>query len=107
MGDFIITAIIIALTVGVFFGLMFTSSMQGFRRCIATIVIALIIGMIISVLIVGQAHGDIERWNNGVCPNCGEPWRLVSVQHLRSGDTACYYTCDKCQRTIELHGLPN
>ena len=104
MKSFIITAILMALTIGILFGLMFTMSLSGIKRAVVTLLIALSLGSIISGLIVGEAKSDANAWNDGVCPECSEPWHLVNVEHLRHGDVLAYYTCDKCQKVIELHG---
>lgn len=71
------------------------------RKCI-DIAIVLITVMIFAVLLLGLYYqGDPirDRYNGGVCRDCGGRWHLVGVAgHWKN--TTYVYECDQCYKTI-------
>jgi hypothetical protein len=45
---------------------------------------------------------DKETWNGGYCPNCNIEWTLINVQQYK-GEYDYYWTCENCNKVIELH----
>lgn len=73
---FIVTSLFFAVFVGIWFGLMFTTELEGICKIIVTTIIALVIGCIISLIYCRQE----KEWNNGYCKECGEKWELFDVE---------------------------
>ncbi len=56
----------------------------------------------------GQEHNnDIDKFNNGVCAQCGGEYRFSSATRTRMGSETFYYTCQDCGWTIETNSLMN
>lgn len=99
---FIVLAIIFTVIVGLFLGCMLTSSMSGWKRGLAAVVIAVCVGCGISAMFCIERNGDVKVWNNGSC-ECGCEWTFSNVEHLRNSDNLYYWYCEDCGRVIELH----
>ena len=95
-------AIIFTVTIGLFLGCIPTSSMKGWKRGLATLVIAVCIGCGISAMFCAERNSDIKAWNNGFC-ECGNEWKFSNVDHLRNGGNLYYWYCEDCGKVIELH----
>lgn len=103
LGMFIFVAVIMTITAGVFFGLMFTSGMKsGWKKTVFTIIIAMLIGCGISGGLCLEHMGDVANWNNGHCA-CGNEWTFTNAEHTRNGSDLYYYYCDDCGEIIRLH----
>ena len=62
------------------------------------IVIVLVVAFIISV-----ATQDSRRWNDGVCPDCGEHWEFVKeIPSHHANEGAEMWQCPNCHKTITL-----
>lgn len=40
-----------------------------------------------------------KKWNNGICPHCGETWQLLSVETI-DGETCRHYVCKNNHKAI-------
>lgn len=59
------------------------------------LILLLTITSLISIIIgLARLLGYEERkdWNNGICPQCGEPWQLLSVETIDE-ETCRHYIC--------------
>lgn len=100
---FVITGVFMAVSVGAFMSLIFTSGMKDdWKRVVACIIISLAIGFGISGLFMLERKGDEMSWNNGHC-ECGTEWELVDVEHLKNSGELYYYGCDNCGTVIKTH----
>lgn len=100
---FIITAIIMTITIGLFIALITTNEIKKIAtRVIAIILISSMVGCGIAGLFWLGHKFDEQSWNGGLCP-CGEKWRLVNVEHKKNGGDLYYYTCDECNNTIRTN----
>lgn len=99
---FIVLAIIFTVTIGSFLGGIPTSSMKGWKRWFATLVIAICIGCGISAIFCAERKSDAKAWNNGFC-ECGNEWKFSNVDHSRTGGNLYYWYCEDCGKVIELH----
>ena len=99
---FIVLAIIFTVTIGLFLGRMLTSSMKGWKRGLATLVIAVCVGCGISVMFCAGRNSDEKAWNNGSC-ECGCEWKFSNAEHLRNSGNLYYWYCEDCGKVIELH----
>lgn len=103
MTIFVIVGVLMTITAGVFFSLMFTSGMKsGLKKNIVSIILAVAIGLGISGLLCLEHAGDVANWNNGYC-ECGGEWKLIDVEHLRNSGELYYHGCDTCGYVIKLH----
>lgn len=69
------------------------------------LVIGFILIIALAILLCGaEAVMDRNAWNNGHCAMCdnGE-YHFANAEHLRSGQTLYYYSCDNCEHVIKLH----
>lgn len=64
-----------------------------------TIVVILVVAFVISV-----ATQDNRRWNDGVCPDCGEHWELIrEVPAHGANESAEIWRCPRCHKTITIN----
>lgn len=100
---FVVTGLLMSITVGGFMSLMFTSGMKdGWKKAVVAIIVSLAIGFGISGLFVLERKGDERAWNNGHC-HCGTEWELINVEHLKNSGELYYYGCDDCGAMIRTH----
>lgn len=92
-----------AVSVGAFMSLMFTSGMKdGWKKVVACIIISLAIGFGFSGLFALERKGDEMAWNNGHC-ECGGEWELFDIERLKNSGNLYYYNCEECGAVIELN----
>ena len=99
---FVFLAIIFTVIIGLFFGYMFTTSMKGWKRGFATLIIAVCVGCGISAMFCAERNSDVKAWNNGSC-KCGCEWKFSNAEHLRNSGNLYYWYCEDCGKVIELH----
>ena len=107
---YIICFIILFMTVGAFFGLMVVSLMENtkskIKKWVVGIVTAALASGAIIAMCVRDRNIDMEQWNNGICPQCGELWEFKGATRYKN-HISYFYSCDKDQIVIELNSLPN
>ena len=104
---FILGGLIFTVCGGWMFGLMSVGGMPDkgeWGKRIIAIVVSFAVGFGLSGALTADAMGKQKDWNDGVCPECGTPWRFASAEHLRHGGTIYYYVCDNCGKIIEQGG---
>lgn len=72
------------------------------------IIIMLIFTILMGMLILGVGYEtklSQEKWNNGVCTECGGKYRFSGATHLRNGGDYYYYSCEDCDHTIKTNIL--
>lgn len=99
---FIITAIFFTLTVGLFFGAIFTTEMKGTKRTVLAIIIAICVGSGISAMFCLEHKSDENLWNGGYC-QCGTEWTFSNAEHTRNSGDLYYWHCENCDTIIKLH----
>ena len=99
---FVFLAIVFTVVVGLFLGCIFTTSMSGWKRGLAAVVIAVCVGCGISAMFCAERNSDVKAWNNGSC-ECGSEWKFSNADHLRNGGNLYYWYCEDCGKVIELH----
>lgn len=107
MLGFIIAGLILTVSVGAFFALIVTRSLEGRKRVIIAIIIAFAVGFGLLKLLIVENEIDNKTWNNGVCIKCGGKYEFQSSSYRRSTDDKYYYKCKNCGYTIELNTLRN
>ena len=68
------------------------------QKMAIAIVVILAVAFILNV-----ATQDNRRWNDGVCPDCGETWEFekeIPSHHANEG--AEIWRCSNCHKTITL-----
>ena len=107
---YIIAFMFLFLSVGAFFGLMIVSLMENTKSKIKKWIVGIIVSALVSgatiAAIIADENIDIETWNNGVCPQCGQLWEFKGAAK-NNHHTYYYYSCDKDQIVITLNSLPN
>ena len=67
-----------------------------------TIAIAIVIILVVA-FVISVATQDNRRWNDGVCPDCGEHWELIrEVPAHGANESAEIWRCPRCHKTITL-----
>lgn len=92
---FIISGIILTITLGAFMAMIFTSGMKdGIAKVIIGIVLAFAVGFGVIGLFGLEYKGDTKRWNNGTCTTCGTAFELFDIEHHRNSGNTYYYKCE-------------
>ena len=99
---FVLLSVVFTVVIGLLLGCMLTSSMKGWKRGLATLVIAVCVGCGISAMFCTERNNDVKAWNNGSC-ECGCEWTFSNVEHLRNSGNLYYWYCEDCERLIELN----
>lgn len=95
-------AIVFTVVIGLFLGCMSTTSMKGWKKELATLIIVVCIGCGFLAMSCAERNSDVKAWNNGFC-ECGGEWKFNNVEHLINGGNLYYWYCEGCGRVIELH----
>lgn len=66
--------------------------------------ITIALSSVLGALTASRTMKDIRKWNDGVCPSCGQVWEFKGGSEYRGGHTY-YYSCDNCHINIEQHTL--
>lgn len=107
MKEFILLSLLFTVSIGWFFGLMFSSGISDkkpIKRTIVGVITALLVGCVLSGGITLEKHRNEKIWNNGRCNDCNIEWSLVNIQHsAKIGGTTYYYQCENCKKIIEIH----
>ena len=69
------------------------------KKIIACICVIIISFGITSLFFIDQA-GETERWNGGICADCGGIYELSAV--FERLITTFYYTCNNCGHTVSF-----
>ncbi len=107
MLGFIIAGLILTISVGAFFALIVTRGLEGRKRVVIAIIIAFAVGFGLLRILIVENEKENEKWNNGVCIECGGKYEFQSSSYRRSADDKYYYKCKNCGYTIELNSLRN
>lgn len=99
--------LILTVSVGAFVALIITIDLKGKQRIITAIVIALVMGFGLSALLMVEIKVDNEKWNNGICTECGGKYEFQSSTYKRNVGDEYYYKCKNCGYTISLNDLRN
>lgn len=107
MLGFIIAGLILTVSVGAFLALILTMKLEGKTRIIIAVILAFVIGFGLLKILMLNAEKDNEKWNNGICIECGGKYEFQSSSYRRNEDDKYYYKCKNCGYTIELNSLRN
>lgn len=70
--------------------------MLGDERMVNILFILVFVIVSLICIIVGLAtllaQKERKEWNDGICPQCGETWQLLSVESI-DGETCRHYIC--------------
>lgn len=89
------------MSVGWIFILENDSKIKGW---IYAFIVSCLFGLILGGGMYIEEASDIDQWNEGVCPVCGEQWVFKNADHRRNGGDIYYYSCDNDQIIIRIHG---
>lgn len=107
---YIIAFMLLFCSVGAFFGLIVVSLMENTKskakKWVVGIITSILVSGAITAALVADRNTDMEQWNNGVCPQCGELWEFKGATSNHT-NTYYYYSCDKDQIVIRLKSLQN
>lgn len=107
MIGFIVAGLILTVLVGAFFALIITKSLEGKKKVVVAVIIAFAVGFGLLKLLIVENEIENEKWNNGVCIECGGKYEFQSSSYRRNADDKYYYKCKNCGYTIELNSLRN
>lgn len=74
-------------------------------RKIVSAIVSLLIAFLITVVFYCYANKGTEKWNNGYCAECNEPWQFTNA-NTDEWETSYHFTCNKCHTIITLHHNP-
>lgn len=107
---YIIAFMLLFCSVGAFFGLMVVSLMENtkskVKKWVVGIITSILVSSAITAALIADRNMDMEQWNNGICPQCGELWEFKGATKYKN-HTSYFYSCDKDQIVIELNSLPD
>lgn len=100
---FVVTGLIMSVSVGGFMSLILTSSMRdGWKKVVVAIIISLAIGFGLSGLFALEEKANVMTWNNGHCTECNGKWHLVDVvKSGKNGGSRYYWECENCYNVID------
>ena len=107
MIGFIVAGLILTVSIGAFFALILTMKLEGKTRIIIAVILAFVIGFGLLKILMLNAEKENEKWNNGICTECGGKYEFQSSSYRRNADDEYYYKCKNCGYTIELSSLRN
>lgn len=107
MFNFIMVGLMLTVSVGAFVAFIITIDLKGKQRVVTAVILAFVIGFGLSTLLMVEIKVDNEKWNNGVCIECGGKYEFQSSSYRRSANDKYYYKCKNCGYTIELNSLRN
>ena len=97
---FLIMAVVFGVSIGGFFGLLFTPHVSGWKRAWGMIATMVITGCVISgIFCLSQLEQD-RVWNDGVCTECGDSWEFVNASRNKN-TTTYFWHCNECGVIIE------
>lgn len=105
--EFIITAVIMAITLGAFVALIVVENAMREKppviKWFVAFAIMVTIGCLVGGGMVSDTKRDDELYNGGYCTKCGSPYRFAGVENHKSSGSEYYWTCDKCGNTISVY----
>jgi hypothetical protein len=104
---FTVCFVLFTLTVGAFLSLMIWVDAKGWKKFVGCCFTSVLIGLFCAGMFQMEHNGNINKWNDGYCPTCGEQWKLVNVEHRINSGTHYYYTCENCGIVIDLTQIPS
>ena len=91
---FVVLGLVMSVSVGAFMALLFTVGMNdGIPRTITVIILSLAIGFGFIFIMNEYREYEEERWNNGICMECGTKYHFQSAAREKSS-TTYYYVCE-------------
>lgn len=69
------------------------------------ILMTVVVGIIFGKCEAHQEEKERDLYNNGICTECENGHYFFSGVSGRKSERMYYYTCDKCDHTIEVHEL--
>ncbi len=104
---YIVCGVLLTISVGAWFGLMFVSTFLENAHMLIKWLIGSIIAAVVGFgIIFGVACDDAKDkalWNNGYCIECGSPYRFTNADYNnKTSQTTYYYSCDSCGKVIAL-----
>lgn len=79
---------------------------KTWKRIVVGLLVAVSFGLFCACAMFGEAKADDTKWNNGICTECNGNYKFNGASKTTTTDYY-YYTCDKCDYTIELKSLKN
>lgn len=102
----VIFCLLIMWPVGYFMALCITG---GVPKRWWTKTLQALLGLLIGAIILGGIYlsdkADAQKYNNGICTECGGEYRFSGAAG-RNG-RSYYYTCTTCDHTIRVESLQN
>lgn len=76
-------------------------------KVLAWVLLIVVILGIICLFEIKDAEYQEERWNNGICENCGGHYHLVTAYTKGKYSEVTYYVyeCDECGNKLKLKNL--
>lgn len=100
MFNFIMVGLMLTVLIGAFVALIITIDLKGKQRAVTAVILAFVIGFGLSTLLMVEIKVDNEKWNNGVCIECGGEYKFKNANN-----GTYYYACEDCDHVIKMAKL--
>ena len=103
--DFIIIGIIFTIFMGIFLGLLLIGGVpepKEIKAWILLVILALVIGFGTAKLLFIEIEHDRKLWNNGYCSTCHNKLEFNGADKNINSSILYFWSCDNCQRVIQL-----
>lgn len=106
MSDIIIAGFLMAGLLGLPVGVVIAIGRDHWWSKLLAILISCAICFGFGCMFGQENEHDTDKFNNGICEQCGGEYRFTSSTRYRMSETF-YYTCQDCGWTIETNRLMN
>ena len=110
MKTLFIISVVFCSIMGGFFSIIVDANLmekkKTWKRIVVGLLVAVSFGFTFTCVMFGEAKADDTKWNSGICIECNGNYKFNGASKHRSTNYY-YYTCDKCDYTIELKNLRN
>lgn len=107
MSDVIIAGFLMAGLLGLPVGLLISVGRDHWWSKLLAVLISCAICFGFGCMFGQENTHDTEKFNNGICKQCGGEYRFTSATRTRMGSETIYYTCQDCGYTITTNHLMN
>lgn len=107
MSDVIIGGLLMGGLLGLPVGLLISIGREHWWSKLFAIIISFAICFGFGCMFGQENINDTNKFNNGICEQCGGEYRMSGATRTRMGSETIYYSCQDCGYTITTNHLMN